>query len=145
MVEIYNATVAEQKKYRPDDPTSAHWYTVADFERLVHSYIGHARKGGEDLPLGKFVRQFKGLSATAKAKAVCSHFSEIERLSDFEDRENQKHEIKFLLDRMKRHSKPPTAKTLGFLGGENIRRRFEEIYGGLEDFDYQRAELELLA
>jgi len=59
-------------KYVPSDPTSPHWYDDEAFKRLVYSHIGHHRhEGGDNLPLRAFVRQFKGLTATSKAKAVC--------------------------------------------------------------------------
>jgi DNA topoisomerase VI subunit B len=48
---------AKRFKYVPSDPTSAHWYDVEAFKRLVYSHIGHHRhEGGADLRLREFVR-----------------------------------------------------------------------------------------
>jgi hypothetical protein len=66
--------------------TSPHWYSAAALKRLVFSHIAHGRRGGRDLPLGEFVRQFRGLSSTTKAKAVCAGFGDVTRLSGFEER-----------------------------------------------------------
>ena len=50
--EIYKSThQGSFKKYVPSQPTSAHWYGAGSFKVLVFSHIGHARKGGRDLPL----------------------------------------------------------------------------------------------
>src|SRR5215211_3032662 len=69
--EIYKSThEGPFKKYVPSQPTSPHWYRAESLRVLVFSHIGHARKGGRDLPLGEFVRQFQGLTSTAKAKAL---------------------------------------------------------------------------
>ena len=118
-------------KYLPSDPTSAHWYDEESFKRLIYSHIGHARSetdGGADLLLRDFVRQFKGLSATKKAKAVCAAFADIKTLSDFENAEPT--EIAHLLDRMKRHSDAPSHTTLGYVGREHFERCFRRFYGG---------------
>jgi hypothetical protein len=123
-------------KYLPSDPTSAHWYSREDFRRLIYSHISHARKGGQDILLRDFVRQFKGLSSTKKAKEVCAYFLEIKTLSDFEEVDPS--EIVFLLDRMKFHSDPPSHTTLGSVGREHFEKRFTEFYGELERFGYKK-------
>ena len=123
-------------KYLPSDPTSAHWYSKEDFRRLIYSHISHARKGGEDILLRGFVRQFKGLSSTKKAKEVCAYFPGIKTLSDFEEVDPS--EIAFLLDRMKFHSDPPSHTTLGSVGREHFEKRFTEFYGELRRFGYKK-------
>jgi hypothetical protein len=123
-------------KYVPSDPTSAHWYDVEAFKRLVYSHIGHHRhEGGDDLRLRDFVRQFKGLSATKKAKAVCEHFPKIKTLSDFKDSPEAIHS---LLDMMKIYSDAPSHNTLGYVGKDHFRERFEHYYGELCRFDYKK-------
>jgi hypothetical protein len=128
---------AKRFKYLPSDPTSAHWYDAASFERLVYSHISHHRReGGDDLRLREFVRQFKGLSATAKAKAVCAEFPEIKSLSDFED--HSAGAARMLLDVMKRHADAPSHRTLGAVGREHFERRFRDFYGGFYRFGYKK-------
>ncbi len=124
-------------KYLPSDPTSPHWYDEGAFRRLVYSHIGHHRHdGGDDLHLRAFVRQFKGLSATSKAKAVCDYFPQIKMLSNFG--EHDAHAVQMLLDVMKDHSDPPSHTTLGYIGRDHFEERFEAFYGKLADFDYKK-------
>jgi len=117
---------------------------VEAFKRLVYSHIGHYRhEDGDDLPLRTFVRQFKGLSATKKAKAVCEYFPQIRMLSDFEDAPDGEQKIAGLLEMMKTYSDPPSAGTLGFVGKEHFRERFEDYYGEVLRFDYKKTTGEL--
>ena len=83
------------------------------------------------------MRQFKGLSATKKAKAVCGEFPEIKMLSDFEENGDDDM-VGLLLDEMKRHTDAPSHATLGSVSKEHFRERFEEYYGPLHRFDYKK-------
>lgn len=104
--ETYKSTEPRTfKKYRPADPTSAFWYDEPAMKRLVFSHISHARNGGRDLPLGEFVRQFRGLSGTKKAKAVAAILDDVSRLSDFEERPER---VGGLLAAMREHSRAPS-------------------------------------
>jgi len=125
----------EFRKYLPGDPTSPHWYDAAALKRLVFSHIAHARSGGPDLPLREFVRQFKGLTATKKAKAVCEALPRVSRLSDFED---EPEAVTDLLGAMKGHSNVPSHNVLGVVGQEHFRRCFSEWYG-VKRFDYKKS------
>ena len=113
------------RKWRPSDPTAAAWYTMADLERLIFSYIAAARAGGRDLPLGEFVRKFAGLSGTAKAKTITARVPEVRRLSDFEDRRAL---IAPLLAAMQRCSRPPKPEALGALGADRIFGRMAAFW-----------------
>ena len=69
----------------PTDLTSAWWYSAEDLTRLVFSHIGASKqRGGQDLLLREFVKQFRNLSANTKAQAVCTALPGITHLSDFE-------------------------------------------------------------
>ena len=114
------------KKYVPSEPTSPHWYSPASLQTLVFSHIANARNGGgRDLPLGEFVREFRGLSRTSKAKAVCAELPAFKHLSDFEEAPDAVGE---LLARMQEASKPPKPAALGFVGEDHFRAFFESIY-----------------
>jgi hypothetical protein len=83
------------------------------------------------------VRQFKGLSATAKAKAVCDAFPHVKTLSDFENEHSSS--VGSLFEGMKYHSEAPSHATLGTVGREHFEQRFEEYYGRrLKRFDYKK-------
>jgi hypothetical protein len=131
-VRIYKPTAPELAKYRPTEPTSPHWYDTEAMGRLIGAHIGHAKKGGENLALGKFIRQFKGLKSTAKAKVVCQHLGPIGHLSDFErdDHQLDRTSVGVLLRAMWEATSPPTHKMLGRIGEAHFRRRFDELYGG---------------
>ncbi len=135
--EIYKSTRGLPfKKYVPSEPTSPHWYSPASLRALVFSHIADARNGGRDLPLGEFVRQFQGLSSTAKAKAVTKHLPAFKHLSDFEDDEEAVGE---LLARMQEASRPPKHAALGFVGEEHLRAFFERVYE-VKEFRYVRTQ-----
>jgi len=131
--EIYKSTQDGIKKYVPSEPTSPHWYSTESLNVLVFSHIAHSRAGGKDLPLGTFVRQFAGLTSTAKAKAVCSQMPDnITHLSDFE---RAPESVPWLLAVMQEQAKPPKATALGCVGKEHFGSFFEAIYG-VDEFKY---------
>ena len=134
-VEIYKSTRENIKKYVPSQPTSPHWYSSESLKVLVFSHIADAHNGGRDLPLGAFVRQFAGLTSTAKAKVVCSHLPPgFTHLSDFEGNPDM---VAYLLAAMKTESKPPKASALGYVGEEHFRTFFENVYN-VREFKYVR-------
>ena len=136
-VEIYKSThEGPFKKYVPSQPTSSHWYSSESLKVLVFSHIGHAEKGGRDLPLGEFVRQFAGLTSTAKAKTVVKQMGEgFTHLSDFKDNEEKVGE---LLRAMQAATKEPKPKALGFVGKEHFEIFFERVYGSVIETTYFR-------
>jgi DNA topoisomerase VI subunit B len=133
---FYKSTVERVKKCVPSEPTSPHWYSPESLKVLVFSHIADAQSGGNDLPVGTFVRQFAGLSSSAKAKAVLSAAAlpEIKHLSDFQERPEA---VGDLLEGMKQHSKEPKASTLGWVGQDHFRMFFERIYT-VNEFKYVR-------
>lgn len=135
--EIYKSThEGPLKKYVPSQPTSPHWYRAESLKVLVFSHIGHARKGGRDLPLGEFVRQFQGLTSTAKARAVVKEMGEgFTHLSDFQGNEEK---VADLLAAMQAATKEPKAKALGFVGKEHFETFFERVYSSVNEHTYVR-------
>lgn len=119
----------------PTDPTSPHWYDEQSLTRLVFAHVRAARTGGEDLPLGVFVRRFAGLTGTAKAKKVCSWLPTIRRLSDFE---NDPGAVSALLCAMKDESRAPKAAALGKVDESHYRGHFADWYG-VRRFWFKRA------
>ena len=120
----------------PSQPTSPHWYSVESLKVLVFSHIAHARKGGRDLPLGEFVRQFQGLTSTAKARAVVGQMGEgFTHLSSFADNEGK---VAELLTAMQAATKEPKASALGFVGKEHFEAFFKRVYGSVIEYKYVR-------
>jgi hypothetical protein len=135
--EIYKSThEGSFKKYVPSQPTSPHWYSAESLKVLVFSHIGHARRGGRDLPLGEFVRQFQGLTSTAKARAVVKQMGEgFTHLSDFADNASK---VADLLRAMQAATREPKASALGYVGEDHFRTFFERVYGSVIEHKYVR-------
>lgn len=115
------------RKFLPTDPTSPHWYTEQDLARLVFVYLNAVREGrAKDLTVREFVRQFRGLTGSARAKAVCERVPGVSRISDFDARPEL---IGVLLAAMKECARPAPPEVLGWCGEEHFRLRFEQLYG----------------
>jgi hypothetical protein len=128
------------QKWRPRDPTSAHWYDEARLQRYLAAHVARDRDRKRDRPVRQFIAEFRGLSGSAKQRRVlaevgCSHVS----LRQFfgVDRVNRAG-IAQLLASMKRHSKPVAAKHLGVIGADHLRTRFELAGGDMKTFKYDR-------
>jgi DNA topoisomerase VI subunit B len=135
-VDSYKPTVGDDwSKPLPTDPTSAHWYTTEDLERLVFAHVNRAKRGGRDLPIGEFVRSFLGLSSTVKAKKVCAEVDDIEHLSDFEDHREL---VNVLLRTMQAEGRAPKPAALGQVPEDHYRTAFEDWYG-VRRFWFKRA------
>ena len=87
--------------------------------------MGDIKNGGRDLPLGEFLRQFKGLTSTKKAKEVASAFAHIKYLSDFEEHQQ---DIPFLLKSMQDATKAPRHEAIGLVGPEHFENVFRGLY-----------------
>ncbi|MDP9358215.1 MAG: ATP-binding protein, partial [Chloroflexota bacterium] len=125
------------QKWLPSDPTSAHWYTLADLRVLVHGHVAEARQGrAVDLPLGRFVRTFEGLKSTAKAKAVADRVSGVRHLSDLAEDDVR---LRALWAALRSEAAPVKPDRLGRIGPDHIRARWEQDYGIVGDrFWYHR-------
>jgi DNA topoisomerase VI subunit B len=130
----YKSTGDQFKKYMPSEPTSPHWYTPGNLATLIFAYVGEARNGGRDVPLGEFLRLFKGLTSTKKAKEVASAFAHIKYLSDLEDHQQ---DIPFLLKSMQDATKAPRHEAIGLVGPEHFENVFRRLYE-VEEFNYTK-------
>lgn len=72
------------------------------------------------------MRQFRGLTGTAKAKAVCDRLPAIKHLRDFEADEAA---VGTLLTAMQTAATPPKPGILGSIGAEHVRACFDRWYG----------------
>ncbi|MEE9296050.1 MAG: hypothetical protein V3W34_13960 [Phycisphaerae bacterium] len=64
------ATAGDWPKWLPSDPTCPHWYANDHFERLVAGYVAHDADRGQDRTVRELIREFRGITGTAKQKAV---------------------------------------------------------------------------
>jgi len=122
----FEATNPEWEKWKPNDLTSPLWYSVEDLKKLILSHVALAQDGGKDLTLREFVSQFRGLTSTAKQKAVTSTLPEVKRLSDFaSDGDADSSLIERLLLNMRGLTKSVPPQNLGIIGEEHFKRCFE--------------------
>jgi DNA topoisomerase VI subunit B len=137
------ATNPGWKKWRPSDPTSAHWYDEARLGRLMAAHIAHAEDHEQSCPtVREFVSEFRGLSATAKGRQICEAI-EASRLSlaeFYSDGETAR--IAELLAEMRKASRPIKPRDLGAIGKEHLAAKFTDLGVAPETFDYKRAEFE---
>jgi hypothetical protein len=113
-VDFYPPTDPEWKRFLPTAPTSPHWYTEEEFARLV---LLSAHK--TDMPVRAFVRQFKGLSGSAKAKAVCTAIN-ADRLSDLDGDSATIARLHAVMCRESTEIKP---QALGVIGEDHMLQR----------------------
>jgi DNA topoisomerase VI subunit B len=123
-------------KWLPCWPTSPHWYDKSRFRRYMSAHIANREK----TTVREFISEFRGLSSTAKQKAVlaeirASHVS----LYDFFGRGRANGDnISGLLSALKNHSKPVRPVHLGVIGKDHFYRLMEAGGGDPETFTYNR-------
>jgi hypothetical protein len=123
--EIYQPSLEVGKawrKFMPGDLTAPAWYDVETLKRQVFAHIN----SGNEITLREYVKSFRGLSANAKAKAVCDRLPDIRRLRDFESDPDR---IANLLEAMKEVAEPPSPAVLGFVGADHVRLCLDKWYG----------------
>jgi hypothetical protein len=125
ITETHLPTNTEYRKFMPDDPLVVHWFDVQSFTRLIRGYV----REGEDLPLGQFIKKFRGFSSRAKAAAARESVPDARKLSDLSDGD-----AVGLFIAMKGAVKEPSHKVLGDpLGEEHMVGTLRKIYGASED------------
>lgn len=137
------ATDPTWRKWRPSDPTSPHWYDEARLTRLIANNIAHAQDHGTPCrTVWDFVREFRGLSATAKARQITDAVGTSRMsLADFyADGDGAR--VGALLREMRQRSRPIKSRDLGPIGKDHLAAKFESLGVAAETFDYRRAEFE---
>ena len=134
------ATDPKWEKWRPRNPTSAHWYDQARLQRYLSAHVARDRDLGRHRTVREFIGEFRGISRTAVQRKVldevgCSHQS----LAQFFgiDRVNRRGITK-LLAAMRKHSKPVDPKHLGIIGAEHLKHCFLAAGGNAETFKYEK-------
>jgi DNA topoisomerase VI subunit B len=129
------ATNPNWTKYRACDATSAHWYSLEQFERYAGALIDRDKR----ITVREFVAQFRGMSATEKQKIVlrelgASHLS-LYRFFGSEASVNHKRMDK-LLRLLRQHTRPVRPELLGVIGEDHLRRLCIEAGGDAQAFKY---------
>ncbi len=133
------ATNPQWNKWRPRDPTSAHWYDEARLQRYLAAHVARDRDLGRQRTVREFISEFRGLSGSAVQRKVleevgCSHVS----LATFFGVEKvNRAGIAKLLAAMRKHTRPVAPKHLGIIGEEHFKRLFLDAGGNEETFEYR--------
>ncbi|MEA1950375.1 MAG: ATP-binding protein [Planctomycetota bacterium] len=134
------ATNPEWRKWKPSIPTSAHWYALEDIERLLAAYITHDQDNGGNRFVRDVVREFRGLSGTAKQKAVLDSCGMARApLHSLCNDEGMDHKaVGALLAAMKKNSVEVKPSALGIIGKDHLRQRFVEHGCDEKTFRYKK-------
>jgi len=123
-------------KWKPNQPTSPHWYDPARLQRLMSAYArADQDRGREPRTVREFVSEFRGLAGTAKQKAVLDEIG-AGRMSL--DAYLQTGHVGSLLAAMKKQTKPVAAKHFGLIGAQHLAARFEEFGAAPGTFKYKK-------
>lgn len=134
------ATNEAWENWKPNRPTSPHWYEQRHFERLIGAYITHDRARGEDRLVSKFLAEFDGLTGSQKRSLVLTE-TDLHRcgLSVFDiGGDLDKPRIAKLLASMQRHTRPVKSKSLGVIGEDHMRTRLLQMGIVPESFRYAK-------
>jgi hypothetical protein len=115
-------TTPDWDKWLPRDPTSPHWYTPERLRTLIAAYLTDERRAGRARTVREFVAEFRGLSSSAKQKAVTTSAGlSGAYLHDLvEDRDVALACVNRLLTAMQRESREVKAEALGALGETHV-------------------------
>jgi DNA topoisomerase VI subunit B len=131
-----DATLTDWTRWRPSAPTSAHWYNSETLQRLIGAEVAFAED--HDLPqrpVRDFIADFRGLSATAKTKAICDRLNLSRR--SLADVVLDPALVASLLTAMKEGARAPKPKDLGVIGRDHLLKRFIAAGAQEDSFDYQ--------
>ena len=134
------ATDPAWAKWKPSDPTSAHWYQPEHLARLIGAYLAHDQDGGRIRTVRELIPEFRGLSGTAKQKAVLNATGlSREPLSAFINGSGVDiAKVRSLLTAMQAHSRPVKPEDLGVIGEEHFKRSFESAGADPETLAYRK-------
>jgi DNA topoisomerase VI subunit B len=138
---VIERTASEWRKWLPTSPTSPHWYQPEHLGRLIAAYVSHDEEHSISRTVRELVAQFRGLSGTAKQKAILASTgmerSPLASLVDVEEGELRMEAVGALLDAMKKHSKPVKPADLGVIGEGHLKKRVADSGGEMDFFSYK--------
>ena len=135
------ATRADWPKWKPRDPTPGHWYSPDRLARLIAAYVTHdSENGGRVRTVREFVSEFRGLSGSAKGKAVLAAVGLSREPLDclVADGRVDPEKAGKLLKAMQENSNPVKPAALGPIGREHFEKRFAEEGCEMASFDYRK-------
>jgi hypothetical protein len=134
------ATKPEWKKWRANEPTSAHWYDLARFERYMGAHIARNQDMDRERTVREFISEFRGLSGSAKQKAVLDEVGAARAsLASYFGYPAADHAANAkLLAACQKHTRPVKPGDVGAIGKDHLEAIF--VAGGVEpkSFRYLR-------
>jgi DNA topoisomerase VI subunit B len=128
-------------KWKPSDPTSAHWYDPERLERLAAAYVADDQDRQRSRTVREFLAEFRGLSGSSKQKQVldATSTSRTELADLFIGGKADRTRIAKLLQAMKAATKPVKPQDLGVIGKQHLAARLAAVGAELRAFNYKRA------
>jgi DNA topoisomerase VI subunit B len=133
------ATEPGWPKWKPNEPTSPHWYTTETLGRLIAAFVTHPEHGG--MSLREFVSQFRGLTGPAKPRQVleAAGMSRLALADLVNGGGPDSVAIRRLLTSMRDYSRPVKPAQLGVIGRDHLAARLARLGMEEESFAYKRA------
>jgi hypothetical protein len=137
---VIEASDPSWRKWRPVDPTSAHWYDLGRFERLVAAYVATDQDSGRNRTVREFISEFRGLSGSTKQKAVldATGMARIALADLFVDGIADRALISKLLEAMKAATKLVKPQDLGIIGKDHFAAKFKAAGADPTTFNYTK-------
>jgi len=131
---VYPAPDQAWRSWGPSDPTSAHWYAPDDLADLIAHYLATGEPAGRR-SVRDFVREFDGLTGTARARDVLeaadlpgATLGDLARDGDIDGGA-----VTRLLAAMRAASRPVAPQRLGVLGQRHLAAALHRDYGAAPD------------
>jgi len=127
------------QKWRACDPTCPHWYSPERLTRYAAALVNHDQVQTRERSVREFVKEFRGLSGTAKQKQVpdASGMTRLPLASLFDSGTANRTRIRALLDAMPEHTRPVKPKDLGVIGSDHWRAWCAAVGGDDDTFRYR--------
>jgi Topoisomerase 6 subunit A/Spo11, Toprim domain len=124
----WDPTEGEFKRWLPNKPPSPHWYNLDRFCSLIGAYLSKERSGGKTLTVREFVSKFRGVSGSAKLKAVTDEAQLTNCLLSnlIVNGDVSRGKAECLLHAMKDYSDPVKPAQLGVIGEDHMKRYLTE-------------------
>jgi DNA topoisomerase VI subunit B len=134
------ATDPQWKKWRPRHATSAHWYTLEQFERYATAHITAKRKAGRTkYTVREFIGEFRGMSGTEKQRKILREihapYLSLSRFFGTTKRVNHDRMLE-LLRLLQRDTARVRPEMLGVIGRDHLFQMLEAEGGEPKSFKY---------
>jgi len=133
-VSRFERSAATCGHWRPNEPMSAHWFSLERFRTLVAAFVAAEADRGPSRTVRELVAMFRGLSGTAKQKALLGPLglSRVPVRELVKEGDVDRAVIASLLTAMQGASTPVKPAALGVLGEAHLGA-WLKTYGGVTD------------